>query len=325
MKHLRPRASGTTATPRSAGAFVWLALVPLLVAQAAPAVAAETSAASRTVLFIGNSFTFGAGSPVRFYHPQSVTDLNGGGVGGVPALFKSFTVEAGLDFAVSLETVGGTGLDFHVQNKAEIIGRPWDCVVMHGYSTLDRAKPGDPGLLVRSAKQTADLLRRKNPAVAIWLVATWSRADQVYPKSGHWHGQPIEAMARDIRAAYDLAVASTPFIRGVIPVGEAWNRAMRTGVADPNPYDGIAAGQIDLWTYDHYHGSTFGYYLGALVVFGELTGLDPRSLGKNERAAFELGLGPDQASALQQIAHAELMAARRDSGLKPFSPRAHPR
>ena len=65
---------------------------------------------------------------------------------------------------------------------------------------------------------------------------------------------------------------------------------MQTGVADPNPYDGIEAGKLNLWTYDHYHASTYGYYLEALVVFGTLTGRDPRSLGDNECSGYELGL-----------------------------------
>ena len=50
-----------------------------------------------TVLFIGNSFTYGHGSPVRFYRSDTVTDLNNTGIGGVPALFKSFPKQ-GSDF-----------------------------------------------------------------------------------------------------------------------------------------------------------------------------------------------------------------------------------
>ena len=76
----------------------------------------------------------------------------------------------------------------------------------------------------------------------------------------------------------------------MIPVGEAWNRAIETGVADPNPYDGIDAGKLNLWTFDNYHASTHGYYLEALMVFGSVTGRDPRSLGENECSAFELGI-----------------------------------
>jgi hypothetical protein len=105
-----------------------------------------------TVLFIGNSFTFGAGSAVQKWRPETVTDLNHEGIGGVPALFKSFTTQADLDYDVSLETHPGVGLDWHLQNKRDVLaGRPWDVVVMHGQSTLDFAAPGNPAKLVATA------------------------------------------------------------------------------------------------------------------------------------------------------------------------------
>jgi len=262
-----------------------------------------------SVLFIGNSFTFGSGSAVRFYRADTVTDLNNEGVGGVPALFKSFTRQAGLDYDVQLETRGGSGLEFHLENKLGVIGRrPWDVVVMHGQSTLDFAKPGDPAKLVMTSRQMADFLRARNQKVQIHLMATWSRADQTYPPQGAWAGRPIEAMARDVRAANDKAAAEAG-AASVIPVGEAWTRAMQRGIADPNPYDGIAAGKINLWAYDHYHASTHGYYLEALVIFGRLTGRDPRSLGDNECSGFELGLARAEVRALQQVAFDQLAAA----------------
>jgi hypothetical protein len=136
-------------------------------------------------------------------------------------------------------------------------------------------------------------------------MATWSRADETYPAKGAWAGQPIEAMARDVRAAYDKAAAASA-VKAVIPVGEAWTRAIQTGIADPNPYDGIEAGKLNLWTFDNYHASTHGYYLEALVIFGSVTGRDPRSLGQNECSAFELGLSRADAKALQQVAYDQL-------------------
>jgi hypothetical protein len=154
----------------------------------------------------------------------------------------------------------------------------------------------------------ADYLRGKNPKVEIFLISTWPRADQVYPEKGAWQGQGVEAMSRDVRAAYDQA-AKGAGIKTVIPVGESWLRAMQTGVADPNPYDGIEAGKLNLWTYDAYHGSTHGYYLQALVIFGALTGKDPRSLGDNECSAFELGMSRTEVKSLQQVAFDQLGAA----------------
>jgi len=279
----------------------------LTVAASVCAALSLTAAQSATsVLFIGNSFTYAAGSPVQFYRANTVTDLNSEGIGGVPALFKSFTQQAGLAYDVFLETRGGSGLDFHLANKRDLIAsRPWDVVVMHGYSTLDADKTRDPAKLIATSTQMADVLRSRNPKVALYLMATWSRADQTYPPTGAWANQPIEVMARDVRAAYDKA-ASAAAAKAVIPVGEAWTRAMQTGVADPNPYDGIEPGKVDLWAHDHYHGSAYGYYLEALVIFGSLTARDPRSLGDTECSAFELGFGRAEAKALQQVAFDQL-------------------
>jgi hypothetical protein len=258
------------------------------------------------VLFIGNSFTYGHGSAVRFYRAATVTDMNGEGIGGVPALVKSFTQQGGVDYDVFLETRGGAGLDFHLENKLGVIGRRgWDKVVMHGFSTLDREKPRDPAKLIATAGQMAEFLRARNPKVELYLMATWSRADQTYPTTGAWAGEPIEAMARDVRAAYDRAAESAA-VKMVIPVGEAWTRAMQAGVADPNPYDGIEPGKLDLWASDHYHASAHGSYLEALVIFGSLTGRDPRSLGENECSAFELGFSRSQVRDLQQVAFHQL-------------------
>ncbi len=272
----------------------------------------STVAMARTsVLFIGNSFTYGWGSPVRHYRASTVTDLNNEGIGGVPALFKSFADQAGLDYDVYLETRGGAGIDFHLENKLAIIGRrPFDQVVMHGYSTLDAQDPGNPNKLVSTVAAMTDFLRSKNAAVEVYLTATWSRADQVYLPDKPWTGQPIENMALDVRAGYDLAAAA-PGVAGVNGVGEAWSRAMASGIADPNPYDGIDPDKVDLWSYDHYHASHYGYYLEALVVFGNLTGLDPRSLGVNECSGYELGMSRTQIQMLQQAAYDQLASEGR--------------
>src|SRR5690606_33120870 len=98
-----------------------------------------------TILFVGNSFTYGHGSAARFYRADTVTDLNEEGIGGVPALFKSFADQAGLDFDVFLETRGGSGFEFHLENRmAQLTSHQWDYVVAHGQSTLDLQSPGDP-------------------------------------------------------------------------------------------------------------------------------------------------------------------------------------
>lgn len=280
----------------------------LLFALAAPAQAATS------VLFVGNSFTLGDsprpnGPSVGGYKPSSVTDLNGRSFGGVPALFKEFTVQAGLDYSVSFEAVAGYTIGNHYDNRLGVIDRAWDVVVLQSHSVLDPQDPGNPARLIADTGRLSTLFNSRNADVDIYLTATWSRADLTYSTPSPWFGQPIDAMANDIWAGYAQAAAASADVTGVIEVGGAWNNAMLAGLADPDPYDGLTAGQISLWGTDRYHASFYGSYLMALMQFGAVTGVDPRVLGANETAAAYLGLTPVRTLQLQAIAHATLASA----------------
>ena len=287
----------------SARLSVWIAISIVVSSHAVAA-----SSQPRTILFIGNSFTQGAHSAVRNWRANKVIDLNHAGYGGVPALFKTFTEEAGLNYSVSLETQGGKSLQFHYEQRRQLFDRAWDVVVLQEHSELDPKRPGDTTNYYRDVARLASLFRTRNPKVEIRLMSTWTRADLTYKRAGHWYGKPVTAMADDLRSAADTARSKTPGIAGILPVGQAWSRAFATGVADPNPYDGLSYGQLDLWTYDQYHASVAGYYLEALIVFGGVTGFDPAKLGPQEKAADELGLSANQASALQKVAHDQFPA-----------------
>ncbi|MEW4448220.1 DUF4886 domain-containing protein [Qipengyuania sp. JC766] len=273
---------------------------------AAPAFAEPEEADPQTILFIGNSFTQGANSAVLRYRPDSVEDLNGEGVGGIPALFAKFAEQAGIEWRVAHELRGGTTLDFHLNERRDLIDRAWDVVVMQQFSVLDPQNPGDATTTLRDAPALARMFEMRNDDVRVLLMATWSRADQAYRPEGNWFGQPVDAMSMDVRRGLDRADEASDAIDGVIPVGEAWNRAMDMQIADPNPYDGRTYDQIDLWSYDHYHASAEGSYLEALVVFAQITGYDVRKFGDGERAAHELGIEPKVAGQLQQVAIAQL-------------------
>src|SRR3954463_2989584 len=111
----------------------------LMVAAAAISlVALGAPASAERILFVGNSFTFGAGSPVKTYRPDLVRDLNREGIGGVPALFKRFAEQAGLNWDVSLETASGQDFAYHLANKRTQLSGAWDVVVLQDYSTLDK-------------------------------------------------------------------------------------------------------------------------------------------------------------------------------------------
>ncbi len=207
---------------------------------------------------------------------------------------------------MSLETSPGKDLAFHLENKLPQIDRQWDVVILQGYSTLDAQNPGDPTRHIAAAKSLRAIFAVANPKVSVRLVSTWSRADLTYKSKSRWYRKGIAAMAEDLSAANRQALMAAPQIGRTVEVGAAWNRAMRTGLADPNPYDGVAFGKANLWTYDQYHASAEGSYLKALMVFGAVTGVDPRSLGARERAAQELGLDPRIAAGLRNVAAAEL-------------------
>jgi hypothetical protein len=236
------------------------------------------------------------------YRKDSVSDLNGDGMGGVPALFKRFADESGLNYKVSLETAAGQTLAWHLATRRAEIDRPWDAVVLQQYSTLDPDKPGDVTSTIPAARGLTALLRRRNPRVDISLVATWSRPDLTYPPGKRWSGQPIQRMALDLRRADDEVRLAIPAIARVVPVGQAFNCAIARGIADPNPYDGLTPGTVDLWATDHYHASSYGYYLEALTIFAAVTRTDPRRLGPGEAAARELAIPPPIAVKLQDVA-----------------------
>ena len=188
----------TSCSMRRSGAAVFLALA--LGGLALPASAATT------ILFVGNSFTYGdpaGGAPVvQNYRPGTVTDLNGSNIGGVPALFKAFTMQAGLNYDVSLETTPGVGVDYHYNNKYGTIVKPFDLVLLQSYSTLDASRPGNPATLIQYSGLLAEAFRGQNPNVDVRLTATWSRADLTYRNtSSPWYGDSIYEMAKECAPA----------------------------------------------------------------------------------------------------------------------------
>jgi len=123
----------------------------------------------------------------------------------------------------------------------------------------------------------------------------------------------LEAMAADLRQAYLAAAANaaldnTGGFAAIAPVGDAFLRAVTSGVATRDMYAADAAtdGLVDLWFNDGTHAAVHGSYLSALTLFGTLTGLDPAMLGAQEIAARDLGISSAEALALQRVASDQL-------------------
>lgn len=307
--------------------------VPLLVTLVAfalggaPFVAAAQQRPT-VILFVGNSFLHGQFQPVRSYNVAAVTDENAGipsgnprfedrqgPYGGIPGIFKKLTDEAGLNYEVHSELASGTPLAFHYTNALAVINQPkWDVVVMHDLSTgpVPIARSGKPDTFVKYADFLEQTIHSANKSAAVYLYETWSRADLTYPARGPYYGQPIEAMATDLHDAYYGEAAHNKNLRGVAPAGDAWMRAIHSGVAEADPTHPDTS-KIDLWGADSYHPSIYGAYLNALVVFEAVTGKDPRTLGAKEKAAADLGIAPNIATTLQRIAHEQVQEGKRQS------------
>ena len=159
------------------------------VAVAAALSLAAAPAWSRTILFIGNSFTFGelrrqglsAGHRHRPERPGRGPHHRRG-----PGALQEMTKEAGLDYQVSLETAPGRGLDYHWNEKMAVLDKAWDEVILQSYSTLDEAKPGDPGILIKYTQMWTDMLLARNPQARIYL--TPPGAAPTSPTSPASHG-----------------------------------------------------------------------------------------------------------------------------------------
>lgn len=111
------------------------------------------------------------------------------------------------------------------------------------------------------------------------------------------------------QAAFDQADNDgSPGFAGIAEVGEAFMRAVASGIATRDMWAADAAtdGLIDLWFDDGTHASKYGSYLSALVLFGELTGLDPARFGAGEIAARDLGIDTRSALLLQRVASDQL-------------------
>jgi PEP-CTERM motif len=145
---------------------------------------------------------------------------------------------------------------------------------------------------------------------------------------------PIAAMASDLHNAYTAEAAAfnaanpTMSHVSVALAGDAWVTAINQGIAQFNPFlSSQPAGQVDLWDSDPllacctvpigYHPSQYGDYLNGLVLFGEITGVNPETLVAewdpsnplySASASLALGISPEIANALAIAAEDTLLA-----------------
>ncbi len=138
------------------------------------ALCAATAAADPIeILFVGDSYTFGRVDPVMSYNAANVHDLTAGFAainpagtnafephpwGGVPGVFKEFTVEAGLDYDVSISARNAASLRGQFLDTANstwdlrgnVASKTWNVVVLQDLS--DVALPAGKGKNANNAQ-----------------------------------------------------------------------------------------------------------------------------------------------------------------------------
>ena len=248
------------------------------------------------------------------------------------------------DEALAPRTVGGTPLGSNYPSVQAYVDRIEDWVhqgaalnyteramftAMYGSRAACEAAGG--GGLCNNGL-TRDITANPNASAdtRIYLQQTWARPNLINPpalatidpRSGNaiYGSTPapsffptLEAMTDEMTLAMQSVAAyagadGSGGITDVVPVGQAFLRAVQDGVATRDMYAPGAGsdGLIDLWFNDGTHASVHGSYLSALTLFGSITGRDPQSLGRHEQAAFDLGISQADALALQRIAAMEL-------------------
>ncbi len=146
-----------------------------------------------------------------------------------------------------------------------------------------------------------------------------------YPDTLYYTDTGLAGMTADLRASFAAKlqpipgranVIANPSLAGVIPVGDAFQRALDEDVAKRDGFynaEGtytvaVPGDKTNLWWDDYLHASKHGSYLSALVLFQTLTGRNALSLGAGEMAAAELGIAPYVAVQLQRVAQATVGA-----------------
>jgi hypothetical protein len=168
--------------------FRRLAVVAVLgVACSTPVLADSVS-----VLFVGNSYTFGRVDPVMSYNAENVRDLtrpgqpgrpsfdntSGSNVfephpwGGVPGIFKQLTEQAGLEYDVAISARNAASLRGHMLNtnpadwdlRGNIALQPWDKVVLQEQSdeplSVRSGLPSNPARFNNYTNKIAEYVKK---------------------------------------------------------------------------------------------------------------------------------------------------------------------
>jgi len=255
---------------------------PLLILFIAAASQASLPARADDVLFIGNSFTFGATAPE--------VQKNGG----VPKLFAEIAAAKGRQVSTSAVTAGGKDWAWHLAQPAteKALGsKPWTWVVLQDFSTRP-THLGNVEQFVHDGETFSEKIAQGSPHAGIVLYETWARPPGMFYLLKPPFGP--EEMMRELHESYgrlrdDLAAKNSNREARVAPVGTAF------------ALDAAKYPAINLNASDKHHATAEGYYLAALVIYETIY----HDSAKGAPTSFfhgELVIPADDAAKLEEIA-----------------------
>ena len=212
---------------------------------------ASMPARGQSILFIGNSFTWGGNGGNQTY-PQ----------GGVPGIFKALATRRGHAPDVTMMAQNGRIFTDHFTNDdnqgdtlAVIRSKKWDYVVLQGGSREATTALGSPYWFFRSGADLNTVIKTNNPNTKVLLYETWA-----YPTWATYSGTPVyptyyaspASMLQEIKANYQTLAGQIG--AQVVPVGDAFARALAQ-----NP-------SYTLNNSD-FHANDQGYYLSAMLFY----------------------------------------------------------
>lgn len=238
------------------------------------------SAHADTALFIGNSYTYGAGD-------KAVQKL------GVPGLVAAIAESKGHQLETSSVTKGGKDLGYHLaqpETAAALSAKKRDWLVLQDLSTK-AVQPGGMEAHLAQTEKLYRLFRATSTNGRVVLYQTWPRG-------------PLNTMYRDaadgpakmfasIKSLYAASAQKLEAIDPgdqvrIAPVGEAFVLCMAR-----HP-------EINLYSEDNHHASAAGSYLSSLVLYATLFSDAPTGA---TRTFPGLEIAADQAAVLQGIAN----------------------
>jgi hypothetical protein len=256
-------------------------------------------------------------------------ELESGPYGGIPGIFAEMAYETGLNYDVHIEAISETSLEKNFAAASGVIAQSkWNAVVLQELSSrplpysLTNDATSDPSNFCSTIAVIEKAVHQASSSAKVYLYEPWPRADLATTLSGgdtssanfnSNYLKNLSILADANHNVYYSAALHDGNIAAVAPTGDAWVNAWAASDASPNPYAAILNEPV-LWygfntvnspvikASDYIHPSVYGAYLSALVLFQQITHVDTRTLGAQEKAAVFFNIPADIAVKLQAIA-----------------------